>query len=402
MRVLVIDEALPVPADSGKRIRTFELLRRLAPAFDVSLAYHEEGEADVEARAEAEAAGIRCIPVRRRPLTKRGVRFAWDLARNLALPVPYMVMAHRTRVLRAAVAEEIRTRRPDLVHVEWTPLLANLELSDAPPVCVSAHNIESDIWRRYRENETRCLRRAYIGAQHRKVARYERAAFAAAAGVTAVSEGDAARVRAWAPQTPVVVVPNGVDAARFVPDEAAAPQADTVLFVGALDWRPNLDAVTWYLDEIHPHLRQARPQAVFEVVGRNPPTWLHERVAREPGVRLHPDVPDVRPYLARAAICVVPLRIGGGSRLKICEALAAGRPVVSTSVGAEGLEVGDGIVRRDDAAAFARAIAEALADPDAAQMRAQRGRADVLAHHTWDTIAPRQAAFWTRLGGRDA
>jgi glycosyltransferase involved in cell wall biosynthesis len=399
--VLVLDEALPWPPDSGKRIRTFELLRRLARNHEIALVHHDEGDLPAS-RAAVEAEGIRCVPVRRRPLRKRGARFAWDLLRNLASRDPYMVMAHRTRRLGRAVRAEIARWRPDLVHVEWTPLLASVPPAGAPPVCVAAHNVESDIWRRYRETERRRARRAYIALQHRKVERYERGAFARADGVTTVSEGDARRVRAWAPGVPVEVVPNGVDTERFRPAEQAVPRAGRVLFVGALDWRPNQDAVSWYLDAIHGPLRALRSDATFEIVGRHPPAWLRARAAAEEGVRLCADVPDVRPHLQEAAVCAVPLRVGGGSRLKICEALACERPVVSTPVGAEGLEV-DGAVRlAEGAEAFTQALRDVLAKPEEAARRAAEGRRQVLAHHAWDGIAPRQAAFWERLANGDA
>lgn len=397
LRVLVLDEALPVPPDSGKRIRTLALLERLAGRAEITLCVHVEGPVAPEARDRVERAGLRLLPVPRRPLVKRGPRFAWDLARNVLLPSPYMAMAHRTRGMRAAVLQEVAARRPDLIHVEWTPYVVNVPAGTGLPVVVSAHNVESDIWARYRATERSPARRAYIALQHLKVRRFERRALAAAQAVTAVSPGDAEAIRALSGQRDVTVVPNGVDAATFAPQDAVAPDPATALFTGSLDWRPNQDAVLWYLEAVHPRVRERRPDARFVVVGRHPPAWLVQRVATSPGAEVHGSVPDVRPYVARATVNVVPLRVGGGSRLKIPEALAMGRPVVSTTVGAEGLDLAEGLVLADTPEALAQEVLEALARPEAALARARRGRALVLARYEWSAIAPLQGALWERV-----
>lgn len=396
MRVLVIDEALPWPPDSGKRIRTAALLSRLAGEAEIRLAYPTAGD-EPRALEAARAAGVEPWPVRRRPRPKRGPGFALDLARNLLLGVPYMVMAHRSRALGRAVARVLATRAVDLVHVEWTPLLANVPESCALPVVVSAHNLEADIWARYHAHEPRGLRRAYIGLQARKVARYEREAFARATAVTAVSPHDAERIRALVPGTPVTTVPNGVDVAAFRPDPDRPVDPERCVFVGALDWRPNQDAVRWLLEEIWPRVKGQRPAARLLVVGRRPPAWLAARVAAEPSAELLADAPDVRPAVRGAALSLVPLRIGGGSRLKICEALALGRPVVSTPVGAEGLELEGGLRLADGAEAFAAAVLDLLQHPQEARRLAARGREQVLARYDWDRIAPLQAALWRDL-----
>ncbi|MFV1959747.1 MAG: glycosyltransferase family 4 protein [Planctomycetota bacterium] len=393
-RVLVIDEALPYPPDSGKRIRTFELLRRLAASFEIVTAYREGGPPPDGAGETVGAGGLSPRPVSRRPLRKRGLRFGFDLARNLVLPVPYMVMAHRTRAMRDAVRRAAVEFQPDLVHVEWTPLVANVPEDLGLPVVIAAHNVESQIWERTLENERHPLRRAYIATQVKKVARFEREALRRATRVVAVSEGDAERIRTWAGQEAVTVAPNGVDALTFAPRPDVAIEPESTLFVGSLDWRPNLDGVVFYLEAVWPRLKSRCPGATFTIVGRHPPAWLRERVAGLEGVRLEASVPDVRPYVARAAVEVVPLRIGGGSRLKICEALAMARPVVSTPVGAEGLDLEGGICLAQDGEAFARAVEGLFADPEAGRAMAARGRERVLERHEWGRIAPRLAQAW--------
>lgn len=400
MRVLVLDEALPWPPDSGKRIRTWALLTRLARDAEITLCVHAEAPLPEAGLAAGRAAGLALLPVPRRPLVKRGPRFAFDLARNLLTRAPYMAMAHRTAAMREAVARHVRARRPDLIHVEWTPYVVNVPAGLGVPVVVSAHNVEADIWARYRTNEPRFLRRAYIALQHGKVARFERQALAGAAAVTAVSEGDAAAIRAASGQADVTVVENGVDGATFEPQPAVAPEPHTALFTGSLDWRPNQDAVVWYLDAIHPLVLAGEPRARFVVVGRNPPPWLVEKVRGARGAEIHASVPDVRPFVARAAVNVVPLRIGGGSRLKIPEALAMARPVLSTTVGAEGLVLGGSVVLRDEPRAFADAVLDAFVHPAAWDARAAEGRDRVLARYEWGTLAPRLLDVWRRVATR--
>ncbi|MDJ0975207.1 MAG: glycosyltransferase family 4 protein [Planctomycetota bacterium] len=397
-RVLVIDEALPHPPDSGKRIRTWELLTRLAKDFDVTLAYHDDGTTPAAAVEATRDARIEPLPVPRKPLKKHGLRFAWDLLRNIPKPVPYMVMAHATKPMQAALREAHERTPFDLVHVEWTPLAANVPPGLHRPVCISAHNVEADIWRRYFENERSFLRRRYIGLQWKKVRRYERAALRVAAAVTAVSEKDAEHIKSWTGNENVITVPNGVNASYFAPDPKAEVDPNELCFVGSLDWRPNLDGATWFLDEVWKPLTALHPEVKLTIVGRNPPAWLTERAAGLERVAVHGDVPDVRPFVRRAAISIVPLRIGGGSRLKIPEALAMERPVVSTTVGAEGLDLGDGLTLADGAEAFAKACADTLANPAAAKARALQGRQRALASHEWGRIAPIQAELWTRLG----
>ncbi len=400
MRVLVVDEALPIPANSGKRIRTVELLRRLAKDHEIVFVAPEESPSPPADVATMRGYGIDVRLVPRRPLVKRGPRFAWDLLRNVFLRVPYMVMGHRVAAVRDEVAQLADSWKPDLIHVEWTPLVVNVEDRLGIPIVISAHNVESDIWARYLAAERKWLRRMYIGLQCRKVERFERAALAAAGAVTAVSAKDGERIRTWAGQAHVTVVPNGVDAAYFAPQRGSQVAPHEMLFVGSLDWRPNHDGVLWFLDDVFPKIRARVPDATLSVVGRAPPAWFTEQVSRVGGVTVEGSVPDVRPYLARAAVTVVPLRVGGGSRLKICEALAMERPVVSTTVGAEGFDVGAGVVRADEPAAFADAVVATMENAAASDADARIGRERVLATHEWGTIAPRQARAWAEAVAR--
>jgi glycosyltransferase involved in cell wall biosynthesis len=296
--------------------------------------------------------------------------------------------------MRRAVAEHAARRRVDLWQFEWTAHVAMAPRPGAPRVLVS-HNVDTLIWQRYCETETNPLKRWYIRGQWRKWHRFERRAFAAVDRVVAVSAEDAALIRRQFGAGRVDVVDNGIDAGHY---EAVHPhpEPNTLLFLGSLEWRPNLDAVRLLLDAVLPAVRARQPSARLLVVGRNPPSWLAPRVRGLEGVELHGNVPDVRPYLARSAAMAVPLRIGGGSRLKILEALACGLPVVSTRVGAEGLclREGDHLTLADDPEAMAAALVDCLRRPAEARRQAARGRRLVLQRYDWDVLASKLEAVW--------
>jgi glycosyltransferase involved in cell wall biosynthesis len=211
----------------------------------------------------------------------------------------------------------------------------------------------------------------------------------------AVSATDATRIRQQFRGKRVQVVDNGVDTAYFRP---SAPPAGPgrILFLGSLDWRPNLDAVAQLLDVVFPAVRAGEPTARLWLVGRNPPARLRRRAAGMPGVELHADVADVRPYLAGSHVLAVPLRVGGGSRLKILEALAAAVPVVSTRVGAEGLclQPEHHLTVVDDVAGMAAALLPCLRRPEVARRQAECGRRVVLDRYDWGVLAERLEQVW--------
>jgi glycosyltransferase involved in cell wall biosynthesis len=177
-----------------------------------------------------------------------------------------------------------------------------------------------------------------------------------------------------------------------------------ILFLGSLDWRPNLDAVMLLLDQIFPKVREAEPSARLSLVGRNPPDWLESLIQGRPGVSLHANVPDVRPYLARCGILAVPLRIGGGSRLKILEALACETPVVSTRIGAEGLHLqsGQDLQVTEGIEDMAGSLIRFIRNPQAAQAQARSGRRCVLERYDWDILTEKLEQAWLSCVSRTA
>jgi glycosyltransferase involved in cell wall biosynthesis len=406
LNVAVLDEELPFPLTSGKRIRTFNLLSRLARRHRVTVLCHKNPHRD-EARA-AEGAfselGVETVVVDRAVPPKSGPGFYARLAGNLLSGLPFSVATHASPALAGAVRAHAAERAVDVWHCEWTPYAQVLRdaLDDRLAEArwsVMAHNVESLIWQRYTEAAENPVIRWYIRRQFRKFERFERWAFNAATTAIAVSHRDAAAMRRNFGATRVSVVENGVDLHHFKPQRDVERDPARMLFLGSLDWRPNQDAALHLLDELLPNVRAAVPRATAVLVGRRPPHWLRTKVGATPGAELYADVPDVRPFLARCGFLVVPLRIGGGSRLKILEALAAGTPVVSTRVGAEGLELTPDrdLVIADTREEMVTAVTAAIRRPEELADTAESGQQQVLARYSWDPLAERLHDIWNSV-----
>ena len=396
LHVAVLDEEFPFPLTSGKRIRSFNLLTRLAKSHRVTYIAHQNADFD-ELRTAAKALrdhDIYCVPVPYQIPPKSGVGFYARLLRNLASPLPYSVTTHASQAMQQAMDKLIATDPPDLWHCEWTPYAQAMYRRPGRWV-VMAHNVESTIWQRFTETERNPLKKWFLRRQWTKFEHFERWAYNSATRAIAVSREDANRIEQQFGALNVAVVDNGVDTAFFRPDDSVTRDPYRILFLGSLDWRPNLDGVRQLLDEIFPKVVAAEPRAKLVIVGRKPPASLKNEIAGRAGVELHADVPDVRLFLRGAGMLAVPLRIGGGSRLKILEALAAGAPVVTTTVGVEGLRLTSAHVTiADGSDAFAAALLSAMRHPHALLDQAAVGRGRVLAEYDWGGLAGRLGAVW--------
>jgi glycosyltransferase involved in cell wall biosynthesis len=397
LRVVMIDEELPYPANSGKRIRTLNLTLRLARRHRITYLCHRNAD-PVEAERAAvffRDNGIEPVIVDWAVPPRAGLAFYVRLAANLLSPLPYSVASHSSRLLGETIRSRARTHPVDLWHCEWTPYADALQFAEGGRRLVMAHNVESLIWRRYHETEPHLWRRWYIKHQWRKFELFERRALTRADQTIAVSPDDAALFERQFGVQQVRVVENGVDTKWFHPGTGPSDPR-RILFLGSLDWRPNLDAVDQLLTRVFPAIRAVVPDARLWLVGRHPPDALRRQVFAFPNVELHADVADVRPFLNGAGVLAVPLRIGGGSRLKILEALASGVPVVSTRVGAEGLALDPGrhltvVEGVDDMAA---ALVDTIRFPKAALAQAAAGRQRVLELYDWDVLADKLEQAW--------
>lgn len=389
-RLLFLCQTLPYPPDGGVWIRTYHVLRLLARAFDVTALCFERtpmpgNDAAQNTQASLEALGkLAHVEVFEIPQQHNHLRYAWDHVRSAATARVYTNFLYGSRAFRRRLRQLLRAERFDLVHVDSLDLAGYISACHGLPVVCVHHNVESALLRRRGDIERNAWRRAYLRYQARLMERTERRWCARVARNIAVSEQDRALLLRLAPTARVSIVPNGVDTGEFRPSEE---RGDGVAFVGGTNWLPNLDALEFFCSEIRPHLQAERPGLPVRWIGCGSETHrTHYR--QQYGVEVTGYVDDVRPLMREAACHIVPLRAGGGTRLKILNAWALGKPVVSTSVGCEGLAAldGDNILIRDDPRDFARAVLDVLGNASLRGGLGERGRATVERLYGWDVI----------------
>lgn len=390
MKILFLTPQLPYPPRKGGTIRAYNFIKCLAPRHEVSvLSLAAPGGGD------AAALGAYCQRVETVPLPARSV-----LGRLLTVagsPHPDMHWRLASQEYEERLRLLLAQESFHIVQVESLEMarywLAVGAARPGPRAVLDELNAEYLLQERAFHTDRRHPRRwpgaLYSLIQWQKLRRYEAAACRAFDGVIAVSEPDRAALQRLAPGLRVAVVPHGVDTAYFRPLARENPPSQLV-FCGTMDFRPNVDAALWFHQEIWPLVRRQVPEAWFAIVGANP-TAAVRRLARAPGVLVTGEVEDTRPYLAESWACVVPLRFGAGARLKVLEAMAMGVPVVSTSMGAEGLEVEPErhLLVADQPLAFAQALLRLHQDPQLRRRLATEARRLAEEKYDWQKIAPR-------------
>jgi glycosyltransferase involved in cell wall biosynthesis len=318
---------------------------------------------------------------------KGDTRFPIAVARSWLSADPVDLWKWRVREVKALVATLIEQGTIDVCISDFLFAAANVPFGGRVPVVLFEHNVEYMIWQRLSAIESRPWRRALFEFEWRKLRRRERAVCERADLTIAVSAEDRDRLLALAPAAHVTSIPTGVDTGYFRPTGAPEIPARLV-FTGSMDWQPNEDAVSYFVDSILPRIRHKVPQVSFAIVGRRPNARV-KAIAEREGILVTGTVDDVRPFIAEAAVYVVPLRAGGGTRLKIFEALAMQKPVVSTTVGAEGLALTPGreFVAADDPETFANEVVALIHDPLRRHTLGRAGRELVETHYSWPHIA---------------
>ena len=381
LRILIVSPSLPYPPTWGFGIRVFQFVRHLAARNYVRVLCYPREVDDGERKALAQICdGVQVVTT---PPVGSQHRRASQLA-SLPSTTPFHAREHWSAAMQAAIDACLTEWHPDIIQVESSPMCAFSYRSHAP-VVLDEHNIESELLGRMGDAEGTLLRRAYRGIEAAKYRRFETRAWrrASACLVTSAREADVVRTRASSVATHVV--PNGVDCGMFRPTDEP-DRSEKVVFVGLLTYRPNLDAALYLADEVMPVVWQRNPNVSLTIVGAGLPADL--RRLDRPGVKTTGWVPDTREYLSSAGVAVVPVRMGGGTRLKVLEALAMGTPVVTTTVGSEGIDVEDGrhLLVADGADAFAHSILRLLGDRDLAQRLSREGRQLVIERYSWTEI----------------
>jgi sugar transferase (PEP-CTERM/EpsH1 system associated) len=390
MRILWLKSDLLLPLDKGGRLRTWHLLRHLARRHAityVAFARPDEPREHVDAMREV-AVAVHAIPRVDQP--KGSIGFYADAALHLVDPLPYAVGKYRSRAFTERVKTLLDEQAFDLIVCDFLVPAIHLPRRLPCPAVIFTHNVEAEIWRRHRETRNGRLAGLLYGLQHRRMLRFEGRTLARFDGVLAVSDADRRtfeRLYPGAVRGPVHVVPTGVDTSYYSPSPSG-PASRSIVFTGSMDWLPNEDAMLFFCREILPLVRAEEPRATLSIVGRAP-TPAVARLAHDAAVAVTGSVDDVRPYVRDAAAYVVPLRIGGGTRLKIFEAMAMGKAIVSTTVGAEGLPVRDGqhLILADDPRGIAAGIVKLLRDVDRRRELEAAARSLVVESYDWSAIA---------------
>ena len=396
MDILVVAPYPPYPPRFGGAARIFHLVRVLARRHRVTLlCFGSPDEAAQMGPLRALCEELWTVDYPAARCWKRLYQL-----RSLAGRA-YAAYLHDSPRMAAVLRRLLARRRFDVVQLEFGDLAGYYRVPGPALRIVDEHNVEHRLLERTWQQEPSAARRLYYRHEARKLRADELRACRAADAVLATSDVDRATLALDLPETPIRVVPNGVDTAFFVPDPAAEDPT-RVLFTGAIDYQPNTDGVLHFAAEIWPRVRAAAPGASFAIVGKDPPPRVRGLAGE--GVLVTGTVPDVRPWMQSAAVFVVPLRVGGGTRLKILEALATGRAVVSTSLGCEGLEVtpGEHLLVADSPAEFAAAVVRCLGDPALRHRLGVRGRARVEARYRWEAIGDGLSAFYDELAARRA
>lgn len=390
MKVAFVTAYPPYPLNTGGRIRTFHLLRRISEVHDLTLVTAVANPED-EAALDALKVSIPSITIRTTRVPPRHGVFRRGLgaARSLTGPLPYTWAAYAHHQFRANLRAALDERTFDVVHCDHTHIAHTLFDLPTPPRVLNAHNIESVIVRRVAEHEPSPWKRRLIEWQYAKTLRAETDAHRLFDRSVVVSEVDRTALQRLIPGAAISVVPNGVDVDDPV-RTLSGSESNAMVFVGTMDWLPNVDAVTFFVRDVFRRIKQHVPSAEFWIVGRNPSAAVIRQQV-EAGVRVVGTVDDVRPFIARAGLVVVPLRIGGGTRLKILEAWAMSKPVLSTTIGAEGLAAIDGtnIALADTPEELAARAVSLMTHPEEAARLGEAGRQVVEQHFTWTHVADR-------------
>jgi sugar transferase (PEP-CTERM/EpsH1 system associated) len=321
---------------------------------------------------------------------KGTARFYLDAARYLVDRAPYAIAKYRSRAFRDQVASLLHTGQFDVVVCDFLVPAINMPERLPCPAILFTHNVEAEIWRRHAETATNPVSRRLLKRQWHRMLRFERRAMSRFDLVLAVSEADKQTFTRLYPdgaRRPIHVVRTGVDTKYFSPSRIPAEKPH-VVFTGSMDWLPNEDGMLFFANDILPEIRRAFPDATLSIIGRSP-TPTVQRLADRIGITITGRVDDIRPHVAEGSVYVVPLRIGGGTRLKIFEAMAMGRAVVSTTIGAEGLPVtsGENVLIADDPRAFADAVVRLLRDVELRRRLEAAARRLVLEHYDWSAVA---------------
>jgi polysaccharide biosynthesis protein PslH len=387
MKILWVKAGGLVPVDTGGKIRSYNILRELAQRHSVTFfSFYGAHDNDTHADLKNVFDRVVCVPLALpAPKSLGEVR---DYGVHLLSNQPYGITKFCRRSVRLKLEALLKQETYDVIVCDFVAAAGVIPWHWPTPKVLFTHNVEATIWRRHFQVAQNPIWKVISWCEWQKMKAAERRYLVLADRVLAVSEPDRDAFSHVVGVDKLNVIPTGVDLDYFQP-QPMQETPNSLVFTGSMDWLPNEDAILYFAKAILPLIKQHCPEVSLNVVGRNPSRKLQSLAETEKSIRLTGWVKDIRPFLAQGSVCIVPLRIGGGTRLKIFEAMAMGKAVVSTSVGAEGLAVrpGHNIVLTDTPTNFAEAVISVLHDPDRRRQLGNAARNLVQENYSWTKVA---------------
>lgn len=389
MKILWVKPGKLLPLDSGGKLRTYNILQHLSTSHEVTyLSYYGGRDRDetYEHEVKQHLPGAVTVYTASRDVAALDQRF--DYVRRFPSRAPYAVSKFTAPQAQKLLSQWIPQRRFDVAICDFLCTVLNFPRNLATPTALFQHNVETVLWKRKAQIEVKWLDRIVSKIEYAKIVRFEPAQVRRFHHVIAVSEQDKEAMKWMVDPARISVVPTGVDLRKYQYEPDARPSGPLVVFTGSMDWEANIDGVEYFCKSIWPRVVSRVPLARFRIVGREPHARV--RALASDSVEVTGSVPSVVEHLREAAVFVVPLRIGGGTRIKIYEGMAMGKASVSTTVGAEGLDLHHGrdIVLADDPASFADAICTLLQD-EGIRRRYEAAAAETARKYDWSVIAQR-------------
>jgi glycosyltransferase involved in cell wall biosynthesis len=386
MKILVLDEWVPFPLNTGKKLRTYNLMKRLASHHSIDYLCYSSQEVDREAISHMKSIGISVIPVYNQ-IIKNGISYWFKILINIFQLQPFAVKNHFSKIFKDKFINLIQKKNYDILWCEWTPYAEFLRDLEGKIKILSSHNVEALAWKRFTTIQKNPFKKIIGYLQWKKMFKFEKNSCLNFTHIFAVSENDRDLFKEWYGCQNITVIPNGVDVDYFTP-MIAHKDPYNIIFSASMDAFVNQDAVDFFILEILPKVKKLIPNATFTIVGKDPPRKIL-KYKKIHGVEITGTVPDVRPFLAKAGLVIVPIRIGGGSRLKILEAFSMSKPVISTLMGAEGLlvENGENILLAQDNDQLIGQILRVMSNDNLAQALGENGRKLVANKYSWEIIA---------------
>lgn len=387
MKVLWVKAGGLVPPDTGGKIRSYNILRELARQHSVTFfSFYAAHDNDAHPELDHIFAQVVCVPLRL-PAPK-SVSEILEYGVRLFSSDPYGITKYCRPAVRRRLHNLLKENEYDVILCDFVAAAGVIPWNSHTPKVLFTHNVEAMIWRRHYKVASNPVWKAISLWEWRKMEAAELRYLRLADRVLTVSETDREAFAAFLEPAKLTVIPTGVDVEYFRPMEVDETP-NSLVFTGSMDWLPNEDGILYFADAILPLIRKECPEISLEVVGRSPSRKLQALAEADKSIRLTGRVEDIRPFLARGSVCIVPLRIGGGTRLKIFEAMAMGKATVSTSVGAEGLPVqsGENIILADAPAHFANSVISLLRDAQQRRRLGNEARTLVQEKYSWSKVA---------------